>query len=108
MTPGCTNSEKSSTGGAKRANEHQNRAKGYQKLAKREPNAAQRESKDTKMEPTVSKSRHEINIKDKVAKMSRKYRQNGRRIKLKWEPFGSHFPFKICETTMRKTMPEKS
>ena len=110
MTPGGTKNEKiERQGHHKWAQGHQKWAKGHQKWAKREPKGAQsepkgakREPKGAKREPKVSPIQHKINIKDKVAKRSRKGRQKEQISSIPWGPsiyildhFGAIFDEKI-------------
>ena len=55
-------------------------SKSEPKGGKREPKGSKREPKGAKREPKVSPIQHKINIKDKVAKRSRKGAQKGNRI----------------------------
>ena len=115
MTPGGTKNEKiERQGHQKWAQGHQKWAKGHQKWAKREPKGAKsepkgakREPKGAKREPKVSPIQHKINIKDKVAKRSRKGSQNGNRIEWNLGGFLVHFRWKVDEKIDVKIYTEK-
>ena len=93
----------------------QNGTKREPKGAKSEPKGAQRaqkgaqsDPKGAKWESKVSQIQHKINIKDKVAKRSRKVSIFGDPGRGFWVHFGSHFHEKAIKKSMRNFIPKKS
>ena len=76
--------------------------------AKSEPGGAKSEPTGAKREPKVSPGATKMHQKIDLRKRSRKGSQKALRIKMKWKTFGSLFPSKNDEKTMRKSMPKKS